>query len=167
MGLRSTVSASDLAAMSCAAWAARWLAWAAARLESEVSSAVLEMKPWATSAWLLASWRWAMATWAAAAWACCAACWVRAWYSVVSMRPSTWPACTASPSRTCNPLSSPATLALTAAVLAARSTPEMGTVCTSVRVRACTTSEVASSNTVGLRKASAASAACACLAWRA
>ena len=47
------------------------------------------------------------------------------------MRASTWPALTASPSRTARPCNSPATLALTKAELAALREPEIGTPCES------------------------------------
>ena len=78
MGLRNVVSVSDLRAMSSAATAARCVAWAAARFDADVSSAVADMKPWLTSAWLLPSARCAMATWAAAAFDCSSACCTRA-----------------------------------------------------------------------------------------
>ena len=127
MGARSTVSASALRTTSTPACAARWLARADSRLASELSSAVREMKPWFTSAALLSYWRWAMSTCARAASACCWAWRRRSLYSVGSTRAITWPAFTASPSRTVRPCSSPGTRALTSAECTALSVPVIGT----------------------------------------
>ena len=135
-GERSVVSASDLRAMSSAASAAWWVASALARLAVAVSSAVLEMKPWRTSAWLLSKVRLAMATCAWADSACRAVWRTRAWASVLSMRATTSPAFTGSPSRLVRPWISPAVFALMAAVSSASTEPDRATVW--VRSMACT-----------------------------
>ena len=73
IGVAMRVSANDFFASSTPASAACKVAWAPASDESEVSSAVGEMKPWATSALLLVDWRLAMSNWVRAAIACCSA----------------------------------------------------------------------------------------------
>ena len=148
------VSASDLRASSTPASAACSVAWAPASAESEVSSAVGEIKPCATNALLLLDWRWAMSTWVRAAIACCSAWRKRKSYSVVSNWATTWPARTLSPSRTATAVNSAATLALTTAVFTALSEPEtsspwvsatLPTASTSdgLRSRVCTRAEAA------------------------
>jgi len=64
----------------------------ALKLLSEVSSAVLEMKPWSISALLLSHWRCAMSICALAESACSCACLRRACDSYGSTRAITWPA---------------------------------------------------------------------------
>ena len=144
MGARRTVSSTAFCSTSAPAWAAEKLACAAARLDADASSPVLEMKPWSASARLLSKLRWAMSTWALAAWACCCDWRRRAAYSVLSTRAMICPACTKSPSRTCRPCSSPATRALTKAAFTALVWPEMGRPCDSTRVCTVTTSVAAS-----------------------
>jgi hypothetical protein len=135
-------------------------------LKAEVSSAVLEMKPFSISARLLSNWRCAMSicTLAALAWSCA---WrSRAWYSVGSMRATTWPALTASPSRTVSPCNSPGTRALTKAVVTALSAPVTGRPCSSSRICARVVSVAANSTTVTVFAAAAWAWAC-CWALRA
>ena len=60
-GERKTVSLTALAATSTLDKAARCEACAAVKLATDVSSAVLEIKPCSTSALLLSNWRCAMA----------------------------------------------------------------------------------------------------------
>lgn len=144
-GARSSQSFTALRASSAAAWAACSEARAPLALLVAVSSAVLEMKPWSTSARLLASVRSAISSWAraASAWSCA---WrSRHWYSVSSRWPMSWPACTRSPSRTSRVLSSAATLALTRALLTALSPPDTGSVAASSARTARATSPGASS----------------------
>ena len=124
MGAINTASPRDLRAKSTPACAAIQVAWAPASLEIEVSSAVGEIKPWATSALLLVSWRWAMSSCARAAAACCSAWRRRSSNSVASSAPSTWPGRTLSPSRTSRRLISDPTRALTKALLTAFRLPD-------------------------------------------
>ena len=126
IGAFSVVSSSVLRATSAAAAAAWKLLRAPASVAAEVSSAVLEMKPFSINAWLLSNWRCAMSTWALAALAWSSAWRSRAWNSVDSIRAITWPAFTLSPSRTVRPCSSPGTRALTRADDTALSAPVTG-----------------------------------------
>ena len=106
-----------------------------------------------------------MSTCARAASACCWACRTRAWDSVASIRATTCPALTRSPSRSTRPCNSPATRALTKAELLARSGPAMARLCTSSSVCTRSTSAAASSSTAGTCAANccaASSAFCAC-----
>ena len=158
MGARSTVSDSDLRSTSIPACAARWLACAVFRLASELSAAVLEIKPCRTSAALLSTWRWAISTCAFAASACSCAWRTRSAYSVDSTRAMTWPASTRSPSRTVRPCNSPGTRALTMAELTAFSAPLMGKPLVSS-----TTCAVARSMALSSITGSFTGADCACL----
>ena len=133
IGAVSTASARVLRASSTPASAACNVAWAPVSADAELSSAVGEMNPWATSAWLLVNWRWAISSCALAAPACCSAWRSRQSNSVASSWPSTWPARTVSPSRTVRVLISAATRALTNALFTAFRLPETS----SERVRAC------------------------------
>ena len=132
IGAINWVSARDLRASSAPASAACSVAWAPASPDTDDSSAVAEMKPCATSALLLLSWRWAMSSWARAAAACCSAWRRRQSNSVASSRPMAWPASTRSPSRTVRVCSSAATRALTKAPLTAFRLPETSSCCSSV-----------------------------------
>jgi hypothetical protein len=163
IGAVSTESARALRASSTAACAEPSVARAPASVEIEVSSAVGEMKPCATSARLFSSARCAISSWARvddAVWS--------AWRSfqsssAVSSRPRTWPALTASPSRTVSCFTSAATLARTTALLTAFSPPEMSSVRGRSSRRATTTSFGARSRPV----AGFAAVARACSARRA
>ena len=124
IGAVNVASARDLRASSSPANAAWRLACAAASLLTELSSAVGDMKPCATSALLLASARCAISSCALAACACWSACRTRQSNSVVSCWTSTCPARTRSPSRTARVRTSPATRALTKLLCAARTLPE-------------------------------------------
>ena len=159
IGAVTTASRTCLRASSAAAWAAACEAVAAARLESEVSSAFLLMNPWATSARLLASVRAAMSSCA-----CAAATWSSAWRSrqpasVSSSSAMRWPARTVSPSRTVRLRSSAASRALTMAVSTAARPPESSTVRTRSCVLARARSVAASSIAAGADAADAAAAA--------
>ena len=145
-GATRRASFTDLRARSAAAWAAARLARAPSALDCAVSSAVGEMKPWPTSALLLASVRSATSSWARAERVCCSACCSRNWYSLVSICPSTCPARTLSPSRTVRAWSSPATLALTNALRTALTEPVTATERVKVWGRTLTTSSGSSSS---------------------
>ena len=166
-GARISVSRTALRLISAAALAACSVANAPAALLTEVSSAVCEMKPCSTSALLLACWRSATSSWA-----CAAAAWSSAWRSrqrtsVSSRRAISWPARTASPSRTSTSRTSLATLALTSALSTAFRLPLSASVATSsVRV-AVATSPAASSSAAALAGAAARVAAAELAAWRA
>ena len=169
IGAVKTVSDRDFLARSTPACAAIKLAIAPASLETEVSSAVGEMKPCATSALLLVSWRWAISSWARAAAACCSAWRRRKSNSVASSWPSTWPARTLSPSRTSRRLTSEPTRALTNALLIAFRLPDTSS--PRVRLTRCRVStSCAASSRVGAAALAADAAAaapgapvCACL----
>ena len=165
IGATSVVSPRLLRASSTAASAACRLAWAPAALLDEVSSAVGEMKPWATSALLLVSWRWAMSSCARAAVACCSAWRRRQSNSVASSWPITWPAFTASPSRTLSVFSSAATLALTKAVFTAFRLPDTSSRRLSV-VRSTVSRSCGANSSCGCGALAAVAAVAACVAVR-
>ena len=146
IGAVRVASLRDLRASSTAASAACSVAWAPASVETEVSSAVGEMKPWATSAWLLVRWRWAISCCARAALACCSAWRKRQSNSVGSSWPMTWPALTVSPSRTVRVFNSAATRALTKALSTAFRLPEISSVRVSGSRATGSTSSAASSS---------------------
>ena len=162
IGATSVPSARALRASSTAAIAARWLACAAASLDTEVSNPVGEMKPCATSARLFSSVRLAMSSCARADEAVCSAWRSRQSSSVVSSWPSTWPALTRSPSRTLRLRNSAATLALTSALFTAFSPPDTSSVRPSATERATTTSDGARSS-ASVERAEGAAAACSAL----
>ena len=103
-----------------------------------------------------------MSSWVRADSAVCTACLTRQSNSVASSRPITWPAFTASPSRTVSATSSAATFALTTALFAALSPPEIASVRISACVRTVNTSALPSSSAAGAL-AGAAAAAAPCL----
>ena len=122
MGRRSR-SRARLRAISAARLRGLQRAWAPLALLTEVSSAVFEMKPWSTSALLLASVRSAISS--------CA--WAAAWSARPGAgasgircrprRPMRWPALTRSPSRTVSCATSAATRAFTKALSTAFNPP--------------------------------------------
>ena len=124
MGARKLASCTALRDKSAAARAACNDDRAPAALLTDVSSAVRLMKPWLTSAWLLASVFSAMSSCALAAPAWSSAWRKRIWYSVSSSRPINWPALTRSPSRTLMSRTSAATLERSMALLTARRLPD-------------------------------------------